>query len=254
MPSYSATGLVIHRLNLGETDKIVTVFTREHGKLSAVVKGARKAGSRLSGATELFTQSRFLLASGRSLDIVTQCEIDAAFSDLRMDLERLARASYYCELLDRVTLEREEQTSEELFDITVAALRDLQRADSDRLDLAVHAYELRLLDALGYAPVLDRCVRCGGPLYGKSSGFSPALGGTLCAADRFKADDAQGISAQAIGLLQVLARWERSEWPDAPPAKTAAELNRALRWYIRSRIERDLKSADFLDQLRAAAP
>ncbi len=250
MPSYSAQGLVIHRLNLGETDKIITIFTREFGKLSAVAKGARKAGSRLSGATELFTQSRFLLASGRSLDIVTQCEMDAAYNDLRDDLERLARALYYCELLDRFTLERDALTSEELFDLTVDALQRLQQSALERLDLAVHAYELRLLDALGYAPVLDRCVRCEGPLYGKFSGFSPALGGTLCAADRYKAEDAQSLTPAAIALLQTLAQPE-SDLPPAPDAKTAAELNRALRWYLRSRTERDLKTADFLDQLRS---
>ena len=253
MPSYSAQGLVIHRLNLGETDKICTLFTREFGKLSAVVKGARKAGSRLSGATELFTQSRFLLASGKSLDIVTQCEIDAVYSDLRLDLERLARASYYCELLDRFTLERDAITSAELFDVTVDALKRLQAAATDDLDLAVHAYELRLLDALGYAPVLDRCVRCDGPLYGKLCGFSPILGGTLCASDRFKAEDAQALSLPAIELLQALAQSEDSDLPAPPDAKTAAELNRALRWYIRFRAERDLRTADFLDQLRAGS-
>ena len=251
MPSYSAKGLVVHRLNLGETDKIVTLFTREFGKLSAVAKGVRKSGSRLSGATELFTQSRLLLATGKSLDIITQCEIEYSYPDLRLDLERLARASYYCELLDRFTLERDAITSEELFDITVAALRALQAAEENSLDLAVHAYELRLLDALGYAPVLDRCVRCDGPLYGRQSGFSPILGGTLCAADRYKADDSQGLTAGAITLLQNLAQSNFADFPAPPDSKTAAELNRALRWYIRSRTERDLRSADFLDQLRA---
>ena len=251
MPSYSAKGLVIHRLNLGETDKICTLFTREFGKLSAVAKGVRKAGSRLSGATELFTLSRLLLATGKSLDIITQCEIENSFPDLRLDLDRLARASYYCELLDRFTLERDAITSEELFDVTVVALGALRQADADSLDLAVHAYELRLLDALGYAPVLGRCVRCEGPLYGKVSGFSPALGGTLCAADRYKADDAQGLTAGAVALLQTLAQSDFADFPAPPDRKTAAELHRALRWYIRSRTERDLKSSDFLDQLRA---
>src|SRR5581483_4451126 len=107
MPVYKATGLVLHRLNLGETDKILTLYTREHGKLSAVVKGARRPTSRLSGATELFTLSRLLLATGKSLDIVTQCEIRETFPRLRADLDLLARATYFCELLDRLTLERD---------------------------------------------------------------------------------------------------------------------------------------------------
>src|SRR5579871_1222987 len=189
MPAYTATGLVLHRLNLGETDKILTLYTREHGKLSAVAKGARRAGSRLSGATELFTDSRFLLATGKTLDIVTQCEIRESFPALRADLERLARATYFCELLDRLTQERDSLQSAELHDLTLAALALLQR-ENRYLDGVVHAYELQLLAELGYAPVLDRCVRCGEPLGQRPVGFSPALGGTLCAADRYRVEDA----------------------------------------------------------------
>ncbi|HLV79856.1 MAG TPA: DNA repair protein RecO [Chthonomonadaceae bacterium] len=252
MPTYPATGLVLHRLNLGETDKILTLYTREHGKLSAVAKGARKPASRLSGATELFTLSRFLLATGKSLDIVTQCEIQESFPSLRSDLARLARATYLCELLDRLTIERDATSSAELCDLTVWALTLLQRAGAYP-DGIVHSYELRLLAALGYAPALDRCVRCGQPLERRTVGFSPSLGGTLCSADRYRVEDALPLSAEAVHLLQTLFSAE----PETvlalhPSPRTAAEVDRALRWYVRYRAERDLKSADFLDQLRAA--
>ena len=252
MPSYSANGLVLHRINLGETDKIVTLYTRELGKISAVAKGARKGNSRLSGATELFTLSRFLLGTGKSLDIVQQCEISAAFSSLRLDLERMARATYFCELLDRFTAERDASSSAELLDLTVSALRLLEQAAPQILDLAVHAYELRLLDTLGYAPVLTHCVRCGEPIHGRQIGFSPALGGVLCAFDRFKADDAQALSGEAAAMLQMLGTEEPEAWrTQTVTPKIAADMARALRWYIRARTERNLKSADFLDSLRA---
>lgn len=253
MPAYNATGLVLHRLNLGEADKILTLYTREHGKLSAVAKGARRAGSRLSGATELFTLSRFQLATGRSLDIVTQCEIQESFPALRTDLARLARATYFCELLDRLTAERDATASEELGDLTVSALYLLQRAETYP-DGIVHAYELQLMAALGYAPVLDRCVRCGSPLERRTVGFSPSLGGTLCSADRYRVEDALSLTFDALSLLQTLFTAEPEILlTQQPTPKTAAEVDKALRWYIRFRAERDLKSADFLDQLRASS-
>ncbi|HZP84032.1 MAG TPA: DNA repair protein RecO [Chthonomonadaceae bacterium] len=252
MPVYKATGLVLHRLNLGETDKILTLYTRENGKLSAVAKGARRATSRLSGATELFTLSRLLLATGKSLDIITQCEIQESFPALRDDLALLARATYFCELLDRLTLERDATASEELLDLTVSALYLLQRATTYP-DSIVHSYELHLLSALGYAPVLDRCVRCGNPLERRQVGFSPSLGGTLCSADRYRTDDAIPLSPEAVAILQTLLSAEPETLLTLHPApKIAAEIDKALRWYIRYRVERDLKSADFLDQLRAA--
>src|SRR4051794_38220017 len=98
MPSYNATTLVLHRMDLGENDRVLTLFTREKGKLSAVAKGARRGGSRMSGATELFVQARMQLGVGRTFDIVTQCEIQRSFSGLRIDLQRLARATYFREL------------------------------------------------------------------------------------------------------------------------------------------------------------
>lgn len=252
MPTYTATGIVVHRLNLGETDKILTLYSREHGKLSAVAKGARRPGSRLSGATELFTVSKALLATGKSLDIVTQAEVTDSFPELRVDLGLLTRATYFCELLDRFTLEHDALAAEELFDLTVSALRLLEQA-GDYPDGVVHAYELHLLGALGYAPALDRCVRCGNELERRQVGFSPSLGGTLCSADRYRAEDALPLSHEAVLLLQTLLRAESEALHALAPApKVAAEVARVLRWYIRFRADRDLKSADFLDQLRAS--
>ncbi len=251
MPSYTANGLVVHRLDLGENDRILTLFTREHGKISAVAKSARRAKSRLSGATELFTHSRLLLGTGKNLDVIAQCEIAHSFPELRQDLERLARATYFCELLDRTTLERDAAASGELFDLTISALTLLQR-ENPYLDGVVHAYELRLLAILGYAPVLDRCVKCGEPLERRQIGFSPSLGGTLCGADRYKADDAVTLSQESLEIMQTLtSAGARTLLALHPTPKTASEVARALRWFLRTRVDRALKSADFLDQLRA---
>ena len=254
MPTYAATGLVLHRLNLGETDKILTLYTQEQGKLSAVAKGARRSNSRMSGATELFTLSRFLLGTGKSLEIVTQCEIRESFPALRNDLLSLARATYLCELLDRMTLERDTLASAELLDLTVSALTLLTHP-STYPDAIVHAYELHLLELQGYAPALDSCVRCGNPLDRRPVGFSPSQGGVLCSSDRYRADDAISLTQESLSLLQTL-RIAESEtlFTLSPSPKSAAEIAKALRWYIRFRTSRDLKSADFLDQLRAGQP
>lgn len=253
MPNYTASGLVLHRLNLGETDRILTLYTREHGKLSAVAKGARNAKSRLGGVSELFTYSRLLLATGKTLDIITQAEIAESFPPIRADLDLLARATYICELLDRFTLERDAANSEELCDLTLSALHLLAQATGEP-DVILHAYELHLLAALGYAPELDRCVACGEELPRRTLGFSPALGGVLCPADRWRAEDAIPLAADTVAMLRTVRDADNAALLALRPArKTLAEMNKALRWYIRVRADRDLKSAEFLDQIRAVA-
>src|SRR5947209_17527381 len=99
---YKVNAIVLRRNDLGETDRILRLLTREAGRVDAVAKGARRGTSKLSGATELFTQSRMLLATGKTLDIVSQCEIRESFPRLRTDLPALARASYLCELVGRM--------------------------------------------------------------------------------------------------------------------------------------------------------
>lgn len=253
MPVYTATGLVLHRTNLGETDKILTLYTGERGKVSAVAKGARRVTSRLTGATELFTLSRLLIATGKSLDIVTQCEIRESFPGLRGDLPHLARATYFCELLDRLTLEHDAIAAQELLDLTVSALYLLQRAEGFP-DTIVHAYELRLMSALGYAASLDRCVRCGNELERRQVGFSPSLGGALCSADSYRTEDAIRISHEALLVLRTLLAAEPETLLALQPSeKTASEIDKTLRWFVRYRVDRELKSASFLDHLRAGS-
>jgi DNA repair protein RecO (recombination protein O) len=248
MPLYKANALVLHRTNLGETDKILTLLCRDSGKLGAVAKGARGPKSKLSGATELFTHSRMLLATGKSLDIVSQSEVRESFPALRDDLALLARATYLCELTDRFIEERE--PNQDVFDLLLSALYLLQRC-ADEPDVIVHAFELRLLTERGYAPHLANCVRCGAETLRARVGFSPSLGGLLCPADRFSVDDTISIAAETVEFMTTLLSGEPHEVVSVRPSAIALrETARCMRWYIRFRAERDLKSAEFVDMLR----
>src|SRR5438105_2657604 len=117
---YKAHTIILKRIAVGETDKIVTLFTREHGKLNAIAKGARRATSRLVGGTEPLTYARMLLAVGQNLDVLTQSEVQQAFLELRHDLAKLGHATYLLELTNAALEER--QPHPELFDLLLAAL------------------------------------------------------------------------------------------------------------------------------------
>jgi DNA repair protein RecO (recombination protein O) len=154
---YKTTAVVLRQRKLGEAGKILTLFTPNLGKLDAVAKGVRRPKSKLAGHVEPLTYTTFLLAKGRDLDIVTQAQALEAFLPLREDLERTGRALYVAELVDRFTPDRQES-----YPIFRLLLETLQRlATSDRLDIALRFFEMRLLDCLGYRPQLDECVTCG---------------------------------------------------------------------------------------------
>src|SRR3712207_7151712 len=123
---YRAEAVVLRRLSFGETDRIATLFTRNRGKLSVIVKGARSPRSRLSGATEPFAYFHALLAQGQNLDVLTQAEVQNSFSGIRKDLVRIGFASYFLEVVDVGTEER--QPLPELWDLLVGALGTLEAA------------------------------------------------------------------------------------------------------------------------------
>lgn len=248
MPVYKVNAVVLRRSDLGETDRILRLLTREAGKVDAVAKGARRGTSRLSGATELFTFSRMLLAVGKTLDIVSQCEIRESFPSLRGDLSLLARATYLCEIVDRFAEERE--PNPDLFDLLLSALYLLQRRPTHQ-DVIVHSFELHLLSERGYHPELGRCVRCGSEITGGRIAFSPSLGGVLCAADRYANDDTINLAYASLETMRQLLDVEPSELVQLDPDPRALkQIGQCLRWYIRYRSERELRSAEFLDLVR----
>ena len=103
---YRTESIVLRRQDLGEADRIVTVFTPAQGKLRAIAKGVRRPGSKKAGHVEPFTRNSLLVAKGRELDIITQAETLDAYPSLRQDLDRLGQAAYVIELVDRFAVER----------------------------------------------------------------------------------------------------------------------------------------------------
>lgn len=244
---YKAAAIVLRHRKLGEADKILTLFTTNHGKLDAVAKGVRRPTSKLAGHVEPLTYSTFLLAQGRELDIVTQAETLEPLTPLRENLERLGRGLYAAELVDRLTPDRQE--SYPLFRLLLETLRRL--AARDDLDLVLRYFEVQVVGELGYRPQLDRCVSCETALEPTTNFWSPASGGVLCPACATDDPLARELS---LGALKVLRLLQRSGFGDAARVRIAAdlaqELERHLREYIRYVLERDLRSVAFLDTLR----
>ncbi len=244
---YSTPAIVLRQRKLGDADKILTLYTARFGKVDAVAKGVRKARSRLAGHVEPLTQATFLLAQGKSLDIVTQVETIESFQAIRDDLDRLSRALYACELLDKFTEPREEH-----FDLYRLLLDTLRRiATRPDVDLPVRFYEMALLDTLGYRPELEECVMCRRRLEAVTNAWSAALGGVVCPECRSDETAVRPLTANAVKLLRLLLHGRFSDVARvAIEPELAAELERAMLEYVRWVLERDVRSAAFIDTVR----
>lgn len=251
MSIYKVNALILKRIPLGEKDKIVTLFSREFGKIDAVAKGARKPTSKLAGASEPLVLLKATVAEGKSLDVLSDVEVRETFSLLKSDYGRYLRATYACDLLDKVTEPRD--PFPEGFDLLLSTLYVLQRAPQP--DTALHAFELKLTACIGYEPQLHACIRC--ELFFEKSNppvaFSAARGGALCeSCAGFVGDEADYCQPLTILTMERLmaVRDVYTLAATEVPEEIVAEMNRLLRAHLRLRVERKVKSTEFLDVLR----
>src|SRR5207244_7314877 len=123
---YRTPAVILKRMDLGEADRIVTLFSRDEGKIRAVAKGVRRTTSRVAGHLEPFTLSDVMFAVGRELDVISQADTLEAFRAIREDLVLTTHAYYLAEMVDVLTEDRMENRA--VFDVLVDGLRDLECA------------------------------------------------------------------------------------------------------------------------------
>ena len=251
MPSRPHTlrveAVVLRHSDWGEADRLLTIFSREQGKLRCVAKGARKLLSRKAGHLEPFTRVALQLAKGSDLWIVTQAETIDAYLALGEDLVRTGTAAYAVELLDRFTYEEGQNPA--LYQLLVETLERISQEED--LFLAVRYYEIRLLDALGFRPELFHCVRCGEPIRAQDQFFSALEGGVICPKDGHNLEGARSISMLALKFFRHLQRSSYTEAQRArPEAPIRAEMESLIQFYITYLLERGLNTPGFLKQIR----
>lgn len=242
--------IVLRRHDYGEADRILTLFTRERGKLSAIAKGVRRIASRKSGHLELFTRCRLLLAKGRNLEVVTQAEMLDGHPALREDLVRAGYAYHLAELTDRLTAE--ENPSPGIFQLLAEMLAALGQAEDP--SLVARYFEIRLLGLAGYRPQLFHCALCQAQLQEEGNQFSPSAGGALCPDCGRRAPDALPLDPAAFRVLRYLQTrdWGQAGGLRVSPA-TRGALERLTATALQHNLERDLSSMGFLRGLRADA-
>lgn len=262
--SYPTEAIVLGRTDIGEADRILTLFTPQKGKFQAIAKGIRRTTSRKAGHLEYLSHSQLQLALGRNLDIITQAEHRDSFLRLRTDLWHMTCGLYLAELVDSFI---EEHTPHpHVYALMLRSLRDLEADSIDvqqqklsdtppaagqeriRSQLLLRHFEIHLLSHTGYDPAFRQCAHCGSELQPEENGFSPALGGALC--PRCSRLWTRTLSINALKVLRLL---QRSDWRDVPrlrlDASLLSETELAMRALLRFHLERDLKSWTFLDML-----
>lgn len=246
--TYRAEAIVLTTHDLGEADRILTIFTRHFGKVRVIAKGIRRPTSRLAGHAEPLAHATFQIARGRELDVLTGAESRGAYRAVREDLRRVAAAWYVAELTDRFTADR--SPSAPTFDLLETALRHLEAGSPPAL--VCRWFDLHLLDRSGFRPELGRCLRCETAPGETENAWSAAEGGLVCRAcdERSSASGASTLSVRALKSLRFLLA---SDFTSAARLRMdgalARELERHMRAFLRHVLDRDIQTARLMDDL-----
>jgi DNA repair protein RecO (recombination protein O) len=246
---YRTPAVILKRMDLGEADRIVTLFSRDEGKVRAVARGVRRTTSRSAGHLEPFTLSDVLLAVGRELDVVSQADTLDAFREIREDLELTTHAFYLTELVDLLTEDRSENRA--VYEILVEGLRALrQTADAQ---LVLITFHLQLLETLGYRPELRECVSCRRAIQPERNQFSAMLGGVICPSCGPAEPSARAIGTSALKLLRFVQATAGQHNVNVPP-QICREAEALLRDYAEHIVERRLRTPALMARIQETGP
>ncbi|HXX30555.1 MAG TPA: DNA repair protein RecO [Myxococcaceae bacterium] len=241
MERWTDEALVLGTLDYADADRLVTLFTRTRGRLTAFAAGARKSRRRFAGALEPCTLLRAQLVARRGSTLrLDGVDVVRAFHRLRDDLPRLGRALYAVELCRELV--REEEPHPELFDAARTWLAELEEGAAGPTSLL--AFELRALALAGLMPRFDACCLCGGEP-GPEPRFDPGHGGTVCLRCQGRAPGAARVPPEHLLALSALQAGARTPLPPAVRAAARGLLNA----FIAHQLGRPLKGVEFLRQL-----
>ncbi len=244
--TYRCEALTLKHIPIGETDLLVTFFTRDQGKLRAVAKGARRSNSKLVGHMEPLTQAALSFARGRTLDYVVQVQTIESFGALKGDLDSISRGFYVAELVDGFGSDN--GANEPLFNLAIETLHAIS-GDAE-FELPLRCFDLQLLGVSGLKPELYRCVECRQKLLPDRHRFSPGLGGAVCLDCRPPEANILPLSVQVLKLLRLL---DRSRPGSLPALRMSDNLIRDLRGLLEVTLEYwldfQIRSNSFMEQL-----
>lgn len=249
MPLDRYEGIIIRARDHGEADRLLTLFSRERGKIYSMAKGARRPRSRFVGVQPFVHGSFALFSSGSGMSSLSQFQLHTPFRILRENLDLVIAASYVCEIVDQMTATAD--PNNEAFEVLLWALSALEETVTEQqgpasekrngISAILRFYEMKILQCLGYQPHLDSCVRCGVALdEGTAPGpaedrvvFHPASGGLVCRSCTAILPNTVTLSVGAARLMKAVldTGLRRLGIFKMTPAQ-GAEIGRALEGYI----------------------
>jgi len=240
--------IVLGQHSFGEADKVVTLYTKEFGKLKAVARGVRRIKSKFGSSMELFSHNQLMLHMPRKRDLylITGSNIIRTHKELRENLDSFITASCVAELVDKLT--EPEEPNRHLFSLILETFRQIPKQDRD---IIIAIFVTKFLVNAGYKLNLEKCVLCETPIsLTEQKKLSIQHGGILCPKCQSRDVQAIDVTALAVNYLKNfeivnLAKVEKIDID----ASVKKELKRMVDFYLSYHLHSRLKTEEFMEKL-----
>lgn len=252
--SHRAAGFVLKSLSYGESDLIVTFYSRESGKISGIAKGAKRSKKRFANVFEPFSLTNIIFSRKNrdALAFIESCDIIDHYADIRLDLEKTLTAAYFIDLADHFSPEGKQ--NEKLFALLADFLSLLARESVS--EATIRFFEMRLLKIVGFEPELTACVQCKKHVTnGASYYFFPKEGGIFCSSCAQTARYDQRVSAGAVRTLLLGKDMDMEKMKMVCMSDSlASESRNLLCGFITYVLGKEVKSLKVMEQVRRYCP
>jgi DNA repair protein RecO (recombination protein O) len=238
-------GIIIKSDEFSDSDRILTVFSKEEGKIPILYKRAKQIKKASNAVSQLFSVSEFVCYKGSNFYIHNSSMLLKSYMNIPNALHRLAIASYYAQMINYSY--ENYQKDERAYNLLIYCMNKTDKFDNDQCIKYIALFQAKLLAILGYAPVLDCCVVC--KKQSNLCSFDIELGGTICSNCVRELHKYQYLSEQDIKILTYLINIplnkENLEKIDLNNIKNLIEL---LHYCLNDKMESHITTYDFLMQ------
>lgn len=230
---YKYTGIVLKKKDVGEADRIYTIYTLEAGKITGLASGVRRPQAKLAGALENLNLADVFINRNRGMGKITGAVAENNFQNIKNNYEAVRRALAALSIID--SLIQKEEKDEKIFKLVTALLESLEEnAETDKIEIIFQGFLFKLLEALGYKLQAAACAACGGSLWEKKQNyFDASSGGIICDKCRLGKSNSIPVSVNAVKLIRIFSRHELHLLKKVTASsKEAGELEKVSRIFL----------------------
>lgn len=208
---YKYTGIILGKRDVGETDRIYTIYTFEMGKIRVLAKGVRRAKAKLAGYLEPITQAEIFIAKTKGLGKITGSIVSNNFPYIKSNIESMMQVFYVFKLLEKIISEQcQDENISNLLKNYLEVMEELSAEENpkneNKKNILTLGFLFKFLSELGYQVEAGKCVRCGKKLVSGENYFSAKRGGVLCWGCSSEENQKVKINDESIKFIRIFLK------------------------------------------------